>query len=382
MSTDTAVNARFDKKTPSVTVSKTGDGVGTVTSNIGGINCGATCTENYALNTSVILIPTPADQFSEFAGWSGDCSGTGSCTLQVDRARSAVAEFRKVRKTATVSTSGAGAGSVTSSPSGIACGTDCTENYLLGTVVALTAVPHDSSSEFDHWTGACSGSGVCNITMSDSRDVGAVFRIAQKMLSVVKAGDGSGTITSTPAGVSCGTDCSEPYNYGSLVSLAQVQSVGYFTGWTGACSGDKDCTVTMDAAKTVTGTFDVVSVDGDYCQQNGVNIFCFFVRSNAVVQTALGTSQNGTSTTCRSNFYSGNSIADQSFNVTNGDIQLNGNFESAYRISGHYNGSAYPCTAAISNDFNYEVARPNPNGVSSSSFGRYPTYDPNFKNRN
>jgi hypothetical protein len=198
-------------------------------------------------------------------------------------------------------------------------------------------------------------------------------------LTVTKSGGGDGTVASSAAEISCGSNCTHPFTSGDVVTLTQQQSIGYFTGWGGACSGDKQCTVTMAADKTVTAAFEMVSVDGDYCQQNGASIFCFFVRSNAIVQTALGTSQNGGSTTCRDNFYSGNLISNRSFNINANSVQLAGNFNSAYRITGHYNGSASPCTAAASNDFDYEVTRPNPNSVGSASFGRFPTYDPKFK---
>ncbi len=76
-------------------------------------------------------------------------------------------------------------------------------------------------------------------------------------LSVSKQGTGSGTVTSNPPGISCGTDCSEVYNYGTVVTLTATADTGStFTGW----SGDPDCSdgvVTMDADKTCTATFDL-----------------------------------------------------------------------------------------------------------------------------
>jgi plastocyanin len=68
---------------------------------------------------------------------------------------------------------------------------------------------------------------------------------------------GSGTVTSIPAGINCGSDCSESYSSGSLVTLTSVPSLGgLFSGWAGACSGTSlTCVVTMAAAKSVTATF-------------------------------------------------------------------------------------------------------------------------------
>ena len=73
-------------------------------------------------------------------------------------------------------------------------------------------------------------------------------------LSVNKAG--SGVITSSPAGISCGADCTEVYTAGTVVTLtAAPDGNSSFAGWSGACTGSGTCTVTMDAAKSVTATF-------------------------------------------------------------------------------------------------------------------------------
>jgi hypothetical protein len=74
-------------------------------------------------------------------------------------------------------------------------------------------------------------------------------------LSITKAGTGAGTVTSSPAGINCGADCSEPYTSGTVVTLTAAPATGStFAGW----SGDTDCTdgsVTMNASKTCTATF-------------------------------------------------------------------------------------------------------------------------------
>lgn len=73
-----------------LTVSVMGDGA--VTSTPAGIDCGATCTADFAANSSVTLTATPAAG-SAFVGWSGDCSGSGPCTLTMDGAKTAMASF-------------------------------------------------------------------------------------------------------------------------------------------------------------------------------------------------------------------------------------------------------------------------------------------------
>lgn len=63
-----------------VTVNKAGAGTGTVTSNSSGIDCGATCNGQFPQGRAVDLTAAP-NPGSVFAGWSGDCSGTGPCSL-------------------------------------------------------------------------------------------------------------------------------------------------------------------------------------------------------------------------------------------------------------------------------------------------------------
>src|SRR5206468_1221985 len=77
-------------------------------------------------------------------------------------------------------------------------------------------------------------------------------------LGLTKAGTGSGTVTSDPAGLDCGATCSAPFPFDAVVNLTAIPAPGsVFTGW----SGDPDCadgTVALNADKTCTATFDVL----------------------------------------------------------------------------------------------------------------------------
>jgi hypothetical protein len=78
-----------------LSVSKTGTGTGTVTSDTGGINCGATCSASYASGATVTLAAAAASN-STFTGWSGACTGTASCVVSLSAARSVVAGFTAI----------------------------------------------------------------------------------------------------------------------------------------------------------------------------------------------------------------------------------------------------------------------------------------------
>jgi hypothetical protein len=63
---------------------------------------------------------------------------------------------------------------VTSSPTGISCGATCSASFASGTAVTLTAAAA-SGSTFTGWSGACSGTGACTVTMSAAQSVTATF---------------------------------------------------------------------------------------------------------------------------------------------------------------------------------------------------------------
>jgi hypothetical protein len=78
----------------SLSVEKTGDGSGTITSNDGRINCGLDCFESYRAGTVVVLTATPG-AFSEFVGWGGACSGNQpTCSLSMYGSKIVIAEFK------------------------------------------------------------------------------------------------------------------------------------------------------------------------------------------------------------------------------------------------------------------------------------------------
>ena len=76
--------------------------------------------------------------------------------------------------TLTVSKTGGGGGTVKSAPTGINCGGDCSQSYSSGTAVTLTATPN-KTSVFDGWSGACTGTGPCTVTMNANNSVTANF---------------------------------------------------------------------------------------------------------------------------------------------------------------------------------------------------------------
>ena len=196
---------------------------------------------------------------------SFNCGNTGSCGLSDFKVRTAwrPEPVNPIYKTLTISKAGTGFGTVTSSPAGINCGSDCAESYLLGTSVTLTASA-STGSAFVGWSGDCSGAApTCALTMDTDKSVTATFNALpgeERILTISKAGTGTGTVTSNPAGINCGSDCTESYLLGTSVTLTASAGAGStFADWSGACTGvSPTCTLTMDSDKEAIATFDAL----------------------------------------------------------------------------------------------------------------------------
>jgi hypothetical protein len=79
---------------------------------------------------------------------------------------------------------------------------------------------------------------------------------AMRTLSVSRAGTGTGTVSSNPAGISCGAACSFQWWGGTVVALSAAPDRGSaFAGWSGACSGKGACSVGLGADASVGATF-------------------------------------------------------------------------------------------------------------------------------
>jgi outer membrane protein assembly factor BamB len=113
----------------------------------------------------------------------------------------------------TLTVTKSGTGTVTSSPSGIDCGTACTEDYAKGAKVTLTPVP-DYGFIFTKWIGDCKGKGKCVTTLSADKSIEAVF---DQGYCVYTASPKSKTFTYKGGAISAGitakgsTSCPAPY---------------------------------------------------------------------------------------------------------------------------------------------------------------------------
>ena len=219
----------------SVSVTKSGDGAGLVTSIPAGISCGSGCRVTYPAGTVVTLVAS-ATSGSKFAGWTGDCSGTSACRVVGNAGLNVEARFNLLPSTS--STSGASSSSGASSTTGAAAAGGAsiavsTSTPMTAAASSIAAAPANQAS--------APGAGRS----------GSVYDVV-----VAKSGDGTGTVSSNPGGIECGNGCSMTYMAGIPVTLTATPEAGSrFEGWSGQCSGKGACTVSGNGAISVTARF-------------------------------------------------------------------------------------------------------------------------------
>ena len=154
---------------------------------------------------------------------------------------------------------GTGAGTVTSLPAGINCPGKCSEPFASNSTVRLNAAAA-SGSVFAGWSGACTGTAACVVTMDKVQSVTATFVVDanSRMLSVTQTGSGTGRVDSAPSGIGCGVACAASFPDGATVTLQASGGIdAAFVGWSGACSGAGSCSVTMSGPQAVGAAFAV-----------------------------------------------------------------------------------------------------------------------------
>ncbi len=191
-------------------------------------------------------------------------------------------------------------------------------------------------------------------------------RAQEYTLTVSKAGSGSGTITSSPAGINCGSDCSEPYNQGTKVTLKVKADPGStFKGWSGGCTGtSSSCKLTMNSDQTVTATFGLPDLRGEWSS--------FSVKSSPAGYEVSGNltvyADNAKANNVKANVYLSNDATYDSNDillgsVTIGTINAGASKSKAFKYKGSNNPSGKCLIAVIDPDNTVKESNENNNTV-------------------
>jgi probable HAF family extracellular repeat protein len=142
----------------------------------------------------------------------------------------------------------------------VSCTNDCTVSLPSGKVIHLEALPSAGAS-FKGWSGACAGSGACDVRLDADVEVRAAFEAPRApgtfVLTVSGDGGGTGRLTSEPDGIDCPEACTLTLAPGTKVTMTPTPAWGSrFTLWAGdVCNGTGTCAFTMDADHRVVATF-------------------------------------------------------------------------------------------------------------------------------
>lgn len=279
---NTTVTARFVRMTRRITVALTGEGQvfslgGEIDCSRSGSTTTGTCMADVPVGDTLELRALSAGGYT-FDDWSTTfgltCTGTGTtCDLDVTGNGTVTAAFMLNRYDLGVTVTAAPGSSGTvgfssgtvSSCSGTAAGATCTNNYVHGTTVTLTATA-GATTTFAGWGGACTGTvgTSCMVTMLAAATVTASFVVTSDSLNVTTTGASTGTVASTvPDGrISCGATCNAMFTSGTSVTLTATPTANHqFDGWGGACAAAgtaTTCMVTISGPTNVSATFSLV----------------------------------------------------------------------------------------------------------------------------
>jgi alpha-tubulin suppressor-like RCC1 family protein len=230
--------ARFGRATPDPFLLSVVTGGGRVTSSGGGvlgpdrIDCDPTCSAIFPGNTEVMLSAADAGGFG-FTGWSLDCGGTARQTsVLMDAPHTCRADFRAFRLGVTVS----GVGRVTSDPAGLDCGPMC--SYAPREATAALRAEPAPGWQFDGWGGDCTGAALqTTVTMDADRACTATFSRLPSVFFLTMIVEGTGSVTSVPAGIDCPGECVALFAAGTTVELTALETPqSLVLGWFDDCA--------------------------------------------------------------------------------------------------------------------------------------------------
>lgn len=209
------------------------------------------CSADLDKGQNIELLAQPEAGYT-FYGWSGDCSGSGSCTLLMDGNKAVSAAFRPIMVELSITLGGGGA--VRVGPIEVCTGFSCNISVAMGKTVSLVPAPA-SGFRFNAWGQDCTGSSVCELTMTSDKQVQASFGPVTHGLTLL-ASPGGAIVSADKSLVCSEPSCSFVFIEGAAVTFHAEPKAGYkFDSWAGACSGNGSCLVEMGTDVSVQAKF-------------------------------------------------------------------------------------------------------------------------------
>lgn len=142
-------------------------------------NCMDICYTTYDYGTIVNAVLVESDDAIQFTGWSGDCTGTNECIVNMTSDKELVMNFAENIVYLTIKWEGDGSGTTSDIPvyGQMDCGGEnyrCIIPVLLNTKINLEPIP-DEYSEFEKWSGDCGKMKTCDLLMDSNKTIIITF---------------------------------------------------------------------------------------------------------------------------------------------------------------------------------------------------------------
>jgi len=229
-----------------------------------GRNCESICAWEFSATESAELSAQLDESTSirwELDG-NATCRNQRVCNVIMDNNHILTAYFSSLNppepQTVSLTITINGIGTVSNPNLGISCEASCTKQIPLGSTITLQASTQESGYEFSGWSGLCNSSLTCIRQLeSDSTIIANFNEIPDKKLDIKITG--SGTVTSTQAGISCTRDCDYFLDRDMPITLTAEPALNQeFSGWGDGCAANPtpmQCTVDMSNHRLIVATF-------------------------------------------------------------------------------------------------------------------------------
>ncbi|MBL8522734.1 MAG: PQQ-binding-like beta-propeller repeat protein, partial [Betaproteobacteria bacterium] len=263
----TTVTANFLPRVFTLNVIKTGNGGGRVVSNPPAIDCGAVCSSEFVGTAAVPGLTATPDADSLLSSNTTSCLPLTQKTIAdciQAGASSVTVTYVFTRGDFSIVIDGLNGGRIVSTPPGIDCISQCSARFPAGTQVTLKAMPSELQIfvgwGFVYGLGQCIQQTADTCTVNDTAFVRSQFDLKPAVVTVVKTGGGSGTVTSSSPGIDCGPTCTASLPGASSQVLTATPAPGsVFGGFSGCQYLSSTCEPYRFVASTVEARFELAS---------------------------------------------------------------------------------------------------------------------------
>ena len=225
------------------------------------INCPNQCSYAFEQGEQVSLSTSSNEAFN-FDGWSGACSGTGNCTLLMNQDASVEALFSELIPQHVLAITTSNNGQIYLDDNPISCTETCFYSFEQGSQIMLSANA-DKGFSFDGWPSQCTNTstGGCILQMDQNIEIELSFSKEIIFNSLTITTNNLGQLQLNNQTIDCITTCSFTYEQGSVVTLTAIANEGYiFDGWSGACKGQAECSITLNEDTSVQASFSAIPI--------------------------------------------------------------------------------------------------------------------------